>query len=220
MSDCAHSSRRLSVTRRGRIPASKPVISSSLDDCIINEFSLPAVCDISPAVFKSNQILKKPNQCLCLVRNYEHAVEEMTNLPPNLASISCTSCSILPADTTSNPGAYLTDPPLKDNSPPLRISDTQTLSANCHQRRSSCVTRLAVMRLSVSGALSRRKSSAALDELKASRPSRVRQTGRERDRKSQRMKERQRIWRLPVTMVILLFRSCPDSLPSFPCLPS
>lgn len=93
-------------------------------------------------------------------------MDEMTGLPPNLDSIFffffCTSCNIPTAHTTSI---------LLPASPhPLHA---QALSGNCHRRRSSCVTRLAVMRLSVSASVSRCKSPATLDELQTSHPPRT-----------------------------------------------
>lgn len=93
-------------------------------------------------------------------------MDEMTSLPSNLDAIFCTSCNIPTAHTTSNHTH-----PLRKPSPCLPTPlHAQALSGNCHHRRSSCVTHLAVMRLSVSASVSRCKSLATLDELQTSHP--------------------------------------------------
>lgn len=92
--------------------------------------------------------------------------EMMTGLLSNLAPtffffFFCTSCNTLTTDTTSNHGTHTYYPSsLKRQHP----TSPQPLPIYCHHRHSSCVTRLAVMRLSVSAAVSQRKSLATLDE--------------------------------------------------------
>lgn len=127
----------------------------------------------------------------------------MTGLLPNLVSI------ILHQQQ---------HPDHRQNSSP---HNTQTLSGNCHHRSPSCVTRLAVMRLSVSGSMSWRKSSATLDELQTSHPPSVGRNSRKGNREGKKelkvQKGTKRLWRLAVTMVILLSVQTPY-IPRHPSL--
>lgn len=114
---------------------------------------------------------------------------------------------------------------------PSTPHNTRSLSSYCHPRRSSCVTRLAVMRLSVSGSVSWRKSLATLDELQTSHPPSVGRTSQadgwwETDSKKEGKKElkvergTKRLWRLAVTMVTLPHLFYPNSPSSIPRLSS
>ena len=154
---------------------------------------LPAPSVASPPLL-SNRItyIKKPNQCST---GLSDAVEETTGLLPNLAPIFffCKTPSI---DAISSPSTHHNHPLWKTTPPLSTPHNAQTLFVNCRHRCSSCVTRLAVTRRSVSGSVSQRKSSATVDELQTSHPLRVGgggESGKGVDRQARRRERRS--WR-------------------------